>query len=205
MSSENLDLGSADHRRTLWLVLLLNVFLAAAFFGTGLAADSSALIANGLDNSSDAVVYVISLVALSRPPSWKRTAARVSGILLLLFAGGILYDVWRRFQEGTEPLGGTMLIMAVVAALVNYICLRLLQRLTAPDVTLRAARTFSANDFIANAGILVAGALVLWTGKAWPDLVVGLAVAGIAAWGGVDILRDAQNDNDVARLPQEEK
>jgi Co/Zn/Cd efflux system component len=98
-----------------------------------------------------------------------------------------------------------MLIMAVVAALVNYICLRLLQRLTAPDVNLRAARTFSANDFIANAGILVAGALVLWTGKAWPDLVVGLAVAGIAAWGGVDILRDAQNDNDVARLPQEEK
>ena len=205
MSSDNLDLATAAQRRTLWIVLGLNLLLAVAFLATGVIADSSALIANGLDNSSDSVVYVISLFALTRPPSWKRVAARVSGTLLLLFAAGVLYDVWRRFNEGTEPLGNTMIVMAVVAAIVNFACLRLLQRLREPDVNLRAARTFSANDFIANAGILVAGGLVLWTGQAWPDLVVGVAVAAIAVKGGIDILRDAQSDGDENPSPRREE
>ena len=32
------------------------------------------------------------------------------------------------------------------------------------------------------------------TGANWPDLVVGVAVAGIAIYGGIDILRDAHED-----------
>jgi hypothetical protein len=40
----------------------------------------------------------------------------------------------------------------------------LLQRLKDPDVNLRAATTFSFNDFISNGGILIAGVLVLWLG-----------------------------------------
>ena len=61
-------------------------------------------------------------------------------------------------------------------------------------VCVKAAETFSFNDFASNGGILVAGALVLWLGQAWPDLVVGVLVAAIALKGGVDILRDAAKD-----------
>ena len=32
------------------------------------------------------------------------------------------------------------------------------------------------------------------TGANWPDLLVGVAVAGIALYGGIDILRDAHSD-----------
>jgi hypothetical protein len=74
----------------------------------------------------------------------------------------------------------------------NYLCLRLLQRLKDPDVNLRAATTFSFNDFISNGGILIAGVLVLWLGTNWPDLLVGFATAIIAIKGGVEILRDAR-------------
>ena len=59
-------------RRTLWTVLLLNVAIAAGFFATGVLGDSSALIANGLDNTSDSLVYGISLFARSRSAVWKR-------------------------------------------------------------------------------------------------------------------------------------
>jgi hypothetical protein len=65
-------------------------------------------------------------------------------------------------------------------------CLRLLQRLKDPDVNLRAATTFSFNDFISNGGILIAGVLVLWLGTNWPDLLVGFATAIIAIKGGVE-------------------
>ena len=196
MSGESkLKLDSAERRRTLWIVLWLNVTIAAGFFITGAVGDSNALIANGLDNSSDAVVYGLSLLALTRSRTWKRGAARFSGVMLLVFAGGVVLDAIRRFLDGSEPVGVMMLAMAAVAAVVNLICLRLLQKMQDKDVNLRAATTFSFNDFVTNGGIIIAGIIVLVTEANWPDLVVGIGVAGIAVYGGIEILRDAHMDN----------
>jgi len=191
---DNISPDTPEKRKTLWIVLWLNVAIAIGFFAVGYFADSNALLANGLDNSSDAIVYALSLLALTRSRSWKRGAARFSGIMLLIFAGGVIADAIRRFIEGSEPGGMMMMAMAAVAAVVNLICLRLLQNMNAKDVNLRAATTFSFNDFISNGGIIVAGAVVMLTGANWPDLLVGIAVAAIALYGGVDILRDAHMD-----------
>ncbi len=186
--------ATAPERRTLWVVLVLNAAIAAAFLAAGAIADSSALIANGIDNLSDAMVYALSLLALTRGDRWKTRAAMVSGIMLLVFAIGVILDVGRRYLEGSTPVGPMMMIMAAVAGVVNYICLRLLQRLEKPDVNLRAATIFSLNDSISNGGILVAGVLVLWLGSNWPDLLVGFATALIAIKGGIEILRDARGE-----------
>ena len=186
------DAKVAAERRTLWIVLLLNAAIAVGFFVTGLIGDSSALIANGVDNLSDTAVYALSLIALSHGRMWKTRAATASGVMLLIFAVGILIDVGRRYVQGSDPIGPTMMVMSAIAGVVNYVCLRLLQKLKQPDVNLRAATTFSFNDFISNGGILIAGALVLWLGTNWPDLLVGLATALIAIKGGIEILRDAQ-------------
>ncbi len=192
MSEADLDLGSPEKRRTLWIVLWLNVAIAVGFLLTGYFADSNALIANGLDNSSDAIVYGLSLLALSRSRTWKRGAARFSGIMLLLFAGGVVVDAIRRYFAGSEPIGAMMMTMAAVAAVVNLLSLYLLKKLENKDVNLRAATTFSVNDFVSNGGVLLAGIVVIWTGSNWPDLLVG--IGGIALYGGVDILRDAHQD-----------
>ncbi|AGH50423.1 putative CDF-family cation efflux system protein [Sphingomonas sp. MM-1] len=186
--------GPDAERRTLWIVLILNAGIAVAFLIAGVTGDSSALLANGLDNLSDAAVYALSLIALSRGAKWKTRAAAVSGVMLLIFAGGILLDVGRRYLQGSEPIGVTMMAMSAVAAVVNFVCLKLLQRLREPDVNLRAATTFSFNDFISNGGILVAGLLVWWLGSNWPDLLVGFLTAIIAIKGGVEILRDARKE-----------
>ena len=119
-------------------------------------------------------------------------AARLSGILLLVFAAGVLIDVGRRWWFGTEPVGWTMMGMAFVAAIVNLICLVLLRRDTSDDGNMEAAETFSLNDFASNGGILVAGGLVMWLDQAWPDLLVGMLVAAIAVKGGIEILRSAK-------------
>lgn len=194
MSESDLDLGSAEKRRTLWIVLWLNVAIGVGFFVTGYVGDSNALLANGLDNSSDAVVYGLSLLALSRSRRWKRGAARFSGVMLLIFAAGVIADAVRRYVDGSAPGGLTMMVMAAVAAAVNLRSLQLLNRMKSKDVNLRAATTFSFNDFVSNGGIIVAGVIVMWTGANWPDLIVGIAVACIAFYGGIEILRDAHTD-----------
>lgn len=189
------DFNAQDQRqrRTLLLVLVLNFGLFLALGVAGWLADSSALLANAADNASDSAVYLISLLAVGRAPRWKKTAATMSGVLLLLFAIGVLADVGRRWLTGTEPIGPTMMVMALAAALVNLWCLKLLQKVDSDDVNMRAAETFSFNDFVSNGGILVAGGLVLWLGQTWPDLIVGALVAIVAAKGAFEILSDVRD------------
>lgn len=178
-------------RRILLIVLGLNALLFVGLGVGGVIADSSALIANAADNASDSAVYLLSFLAVGRGLLWKRRAARMSGVLLLLFAGGVLLDVGRRWLFGAEPYGATMIAMALVAAAINLVCLMLIRRAQSDDVNMRAAETFSFNDFASNGGILVAGGLVTWLNQAWPDLVVGVLVALIAVKGGLEILEDA--------------
>lgn len=191
----------SQERRVLWQVLLLNAVLSAGLAVAGVMGDSSGLLANALDNASDAVVYVICLLAVGRSQRLKRVAALASGVLLLLFAAGVLGDAARRLVTGSEPVGAMMVGMSVAAAAVNLLCLWLLKPIKTRDVNLRAAQTFSVNDFVSNVGILVAGGLVAWTGRAWPDLVVGVAVAAVATKGAFEIIGDARRKPPVADAP----
>lgn len=109
------DAGAAQQRRILAVVLALNLLLVVLLTAAGVSADSSALIANELHNASDSAVYVISLFAVNRSSTWKRAAATASGVLLLLFATGVLADAVRRYVVGSEPVGPMMMGASSVA------------------------------------------------------------------------------------------
>lgn len=194
MSSDHsgLDSSDASQRRALLQVLLLNAGLAAALFTGGLFADSSALLANALDNTSDAATYAISYFAVTRSQRWKALAASITGVMLLLLAVGVTVDAVRRFFVGSEPLGPAMMVMAAIAVAVNALSIRLLKRFRRADVNLRAAWTMSLNDFASNFGIVLAGVLVAWAGSNWPDVAIALIIAAVAVYGGVKTLRDAR-------------
>ena len=194
MTEAKLDPNSPEQRKTLWIVLILNLGLTIGFAVAGVIGDSSSLISNALDNASDSLVFVINLLAMSHGGTWKRGAARISAFTLLLLAAGVLGDGVRRFIYGSEPLGAAIIVMGLVGAVVNAICLWLLVRLKQKDVNLRAATTFSLNDFASNGGIFIAGGFVIWTGQNWPDLAMGAVVAAMAIYGGIEILRDASAD-----------
>ena len=176
-------------------VLLWNLGLFVGLGIAGWVADSNALMANAVDNASDAAVYLISYLAIDRQPAWKRWAAMLSGVMLLLFACFVLADVVRRWLGDVEPVGMTMMVLALVAAGINLWCLVLLRRVQSDDVNMQAAETFSFNDFISNGGVLVAGGLVLWIGSPWPDLVAGALIAVVAIVGGIRILRSVRAEN----------
>lgn len=183
--------AGADQRRALLQVLLLNAGLSAALLVGGLMADSSALLANALDNLSDALAYCVSYFAVVRSQRWKAIAAAITGIMLLVLASGVTYDALQRFSTGSQPLGGVMVVMAVVAVVVNVWSVRILLSFRRSDVNLRAAWTMSINDFASNIGIVGAGALVTMLGANWPDLALALLIAVLAGYGGAKTLLDA--------------
>ena len=185
------DASNANDRKILWTVLLINLGQSAASIGLGMWAASTALMGAGLDNLADASVYAVSLYAVGRATMVKVRAARLSGFLLIGLAVLLLLEVLRRFAGGEEPVGPAMMAMAAANAALNLVCLRLLRRHRGEDVNFKASAIFTSNDSIVNGAIVLSGALVMWLGSNVPDLVLGLVVAGIAANGGREILREA--------------
>ena len=186
-----LDASNATDRKILRTVLLINLGQSAAGIGLGVWAASTALMGAGLDNLADASVYAVSLYAVGRAATVKVRAARLSGFLLIGLAVLLLLEVLRRFAGGEEPVGPAMMAVAAVNAALNLVCLRLLRRHRGEDVNFKASAIFTSNDSIVNGAVVLSGALVMWLGSNVPDLVLGLVVAGIAANGGREILREA--------------
>jgi len=193
-----LDPSDAAQRRALLRILLLNGGLAVVLLVGGLAADSSGLIANALDNASDAIAYSLSFFAVTRSQRWRAHAATITGLMLIALAVGVVGDATRRFVTGSEPLGPAMMVLAVIAAVVNAWCIKLLYGHRGEDVNLRAAWTMSINDFVANFGVLIAGTLVATLGSSWPDLAVAAAIAAVAGYGAIKTLRDAARSRNAA-------
>lgn len=79
MSSANDEVfgpSDIDQRSALLQVLVLNAGLAEVLTVGGLLADSSALLANALDNISDSMAHCVSYLAVSRTQRWKASQRR---------------------------------------------------------------------------------------------------------------------------------
>ncbi len=54
---------------------------------------------------------------------------------------------------------------------------------------MKASYIFTANDALANVGVIVAGLLVAWLGHPWPDWVIGSLIGVVVVGGAVRIWR----------------
>ncbi|QDV79104.1 cation transporter [Botrimarina mediterranea] len=189
----NIEATDDAQRTTLRWVLAINAIMFATEFTCGIFAESTGLVADSLDMLADASVYGISLYAVGRSVSTRQLAAAGSGLFQLVLGVGVLVESGRRFFYGGEPVGVTMIAMGSIALCANVICLALLAKHRHGDVNFRASWIFSTNDVIANLGVIVSGGLVLLTQSQYPDLVVGIIVAGAVVYGGVKILTEARN------------
>jgi Co/Zn/Cd efflux system component len=94
--------------------------------------------------------------------------------------------------EGNEPVSVLMIAVSAVALGANTACLVLLRRHREGEIHMRASWIFSTTDVQANVGVILAGVLVMLTGSAIPDLLIGLAIVGLVLRSGVRILRQAR-------------
>lgn len=178
----------ADESGTLWILLAVNGLMFLVEMTMGLIAQSAGLIADSLDMFADAAVYGLALYAVGHGVRMQVRAAHVAGILQLILALGVLVEVGRRFLFGSEPESLLMVAVAFVALVANTICLLLISRHREGGAHMKASWIFSANDVVINLGVILAGALVAWTGSNYPDLIIGAIVGGIVLNGARRIL-----------------
>ena len=155
-------------------------------------AQSTGLIADSLDMLADAGVYGISLYVVGRGIQLQASAARISGVLQIVLGAGVFVEVCRRLFYGNEPESLLIIAVGAVALVANVFCLVLISRHRDAGVHMRASWIFSANDVIANLGVIISGVLVWLVGNRYPDLLVGAIISALVISGGFKILREAR-------------
>jgi len=158
-------------------------FLNLAYFGVEFAVattiGSVSLFADSVDFLEDAAVNLLILAALG----WSmRSRARLGMVLaLILLAPGLatLWTAWAKFNVPVAPNPLPLTLAGVGALAVNLTCAFMLARFRHHGGSLTRTAFLSArNDALANVAIIAAGIVtaLLWR-SAWPDLIVGLAIA----------------------------
>jgi Co/Zn/Cd efflux system component len=180
-----------EQRRVLYAVLWINAAMFLAESIGGLMAHSTALVADSVDMLGDAIVYGFSLYVIHRGTVWKARAALLKGIVMAAFGIGVLIQVTVKIVQGLTPTVEVMGAIGVLAFTANLACLVLLRRRRDDDINMRSAWVCSRNDVIGNTAVLAAAALVAVTRSAWPDILIGLLIAGVFGRSAVQIVREA--------------
>lgn len=178
-------------RRVLRTALLLNAIMFVIGAAVGLWAQSTGILADALDMLTDALAYWLALMAFSRGLTFKRLAARWSGIVLVVLGAGIMIKVVRSYFIGSEPIGLVMMAYSGVSFGVNLYVLSRLTVYRQGEVHLRATYIFTRADVVANVALFVTGAIVAATGLQIVDLLLGFGIGLYVIREAVEILHQA--------------
>ncbi len=200
--------GAHDHAhaasaRTYGVALVINLVFVVVQVAAGFFANSTALLADATHNLSDVLGLALAGGAAwlaTRAASARRTygfgkagvlAALANGLLLVAASGAIGWEALRRFAapEAVSPV----IVMATAAAgiAVNAGAAMLFAGGGKHDINARGAFLHLMADAAVSAGVIVAGALVWFTGQSWIDPAASVAVVVVILWGTWGLLRDS--------------
>ncbi|MER8519550.1 cation transporter [Mesorhizobium sp. M0644] len=190
-------IASDGLRRVVLVVALLNLGYFGIEFAVALAIGSVSLFADSVDFLEDASVNLLILLAMG----WSlRARSRVGmALALILLVPGLatLWTAWEKFNMPVPPQPTALTLAGLGALAVNLSCAYMLARYRHHSGSLTRAAFLSArNDAVANIAIILAGLVTafLWR-SAWPDLIVGLAIAALNADAAREVWEAAREEH----------
>jgi cobalt-zinc-cadmium efflux system protein len=181
----------------------LNLIFVVVEGGFGFLSNSVALIADAGHNLSDVLGLVCAWTAMylgRRPPGAKFTyglgrssvlAALANAVLLLLACGAIAWEAFGRLVSPPPVAGLTVMGVAAAGIVLNGVCAWLLHAGSHGDLNRRSAYIHMLGDAAVSAGVVISGALILWTGWSLLDPIASLVIVAVilvSTWG---LLRDS--------------
>jgi cobalt-zinc-cadmium efflux system protein len=192
-----------DYGRAFAVGIGLNIAFVVVEAGFGWWAGSLALLADAGHNLSDVLGlsmawagYALAKVAPSpqRTYGWRGStilAALFNALLLLVAIGGIIWEAIGRLGQPTEVAAPVVIAVALVGVIINTCTAMLFVRGRKKDLNIRGAYLHMAADAILSLGVVVAGAVIIWTGWQWVDPVTSLIIAAVIFVGTWGLLRES--------------
>jgi Co/Zn/Cd efflux system component len=189
-----------DLQRIVRLVALLNLSYFGIEFAVALGIGSVSLFADSVDFLEDAAVNLLIFAALG----WTvRNRARLGMALagILLVPGmATVWTAWEKFNVPIAPDPFVLSLTGAGAFAINVSSAFMLTRYRHHSGSLTKAAFLSArNDAVANLAIIAAGIVTAFSWRsAWPDLIVGLAIAAMNADAAREVFRAAREEHAAA-------
>jgi cobalt-zinc-cadmium efflux system protein len=189
MAHDHRETAAGRSRRRLVAVLVLTGTFVLVEIAGALWTGSLALAADAGHMLTDLGGLALALFAAwiaARPPTPAKTfgyyrveilAALVNALVLLLVAGVILIEAYRRILAPPVILGGPMLAIAALGLGVNLFSAWLLRAGAAESLNVRAAYLEVLADALASVGVLIAALVVILSGWTLVDPLTSAAIA----------------------------
>jgi cobalt-zinc-cadmium efflux system protein len=180
------------------------LLLVAVELAGGLAAHSMALVSDAVHNLSDVPSLLIAWLGIrwaQRPADTQKTygyhragilAAFVNAILLMVVAGFLFVEAWRRFRQPQTVHENVMIWISLVALAVNGGITLAVAR-GRRDLNIRAVFIHNLGDAMSNVGILAGAMVIRATGALWVDPLLGAVIGAMVLWSSIGIFREAAN------------
>jgi Co/Zn/Cd efflux system component len=190
---ESISSRDRSLRRVLILVALLNLGYFGVEFSVAVVIGSVSLFADSIDFLEDASVNLLILIALGWSAANRARMGMALAALLLAPGMATLWTAWERFGDGTAPDPLALSLAGLGALAVNLGCAFLLARHKDTKGSLTKAAFLSArNDALANIAIIAVGLITAFVWRsAWPDLILGLAIAWMNADAAFEVFQAA--------------
>jgi cobalt-zinc-cadmium efflux system protein len=181
----------------------LNIAFVIVEIIYGISANSSALLADAGHNASDVLSLIFAWTAawLStiRPKGKYTYGLRKTTILvsilnaLFLFAAvaAIGWDAVAKFREPQPVAGNQIMLVAGIGVVINTITALLFMRGQKEDLNIKGAFLHMAADAAVSAGVVIAGLLIMLTGKLWIDPVMSFLIIAVIIYGTWQLFTDA--------------
>ncbi len=209
MTQEGMAQYMKQARQALILSMGVALLLTVVKFSTGLMTHSMAIMASALDSMLDMFMSALNFFAFreaSKPPDDEHAYGHgkvesLAGLFQSLFimASGsfVVYESIRRLLQGSFvaeiPLGIGVIVFSGIATLLLSWRLKVLAKKNR-SIILGTEKAHYAMDFVCYVGVIVALALVGWTGSVLWDLLVSILVAGYIFKEAIHILKRAVSE-----------
>jgi len=198
-----LNHGPGDFGRAFAVAAALNIALVVAQVAFGVFANSVALIADAGHNLGDVLGLLLAWGAhgMARWQPTKRytygfrsasiLVALFNGIILMVATGAIAWEALRRLASADEVAGVTVMIVAAIGIVVNGVSAWLLMAGRKGDLNVRGAFLHLLGDAAISFGVVVAGAMIYFTGWNRLDPLASLVISVLIVWGTWGLLRES--------------
>jgi cobalt-zinc-cadmium efflux system protein len=207
MSHDHSHIGQLDAPSNFTAAFAVGVILNVAYvIGQilfGIRAHSLALFADAGHNFGDVLGLLLAWCAIylgKTRATPRRTyglgrssilAALANAILLLIAVGAITWEAIRRFNHPGAVGGKTVMLVAAVGIIINGVTAMFFVSGHKHDINIKGAFLHMAGDAAVSAGVVVAGAIILFTGWHWIDPITSLLINAIIVWSTWSLLRQS--------------
>ena len=186
--SDGHDHTAGKSERSLWIALGLTSSILVAETVGGIVTGSLALISDAAHMLTDAAALAIALAAIrigKRPADGKRSfgyyrfeilAAAFNAMMLFGVAVYILYEAYRRLGNPPEIQSTSMLWFAAVGLVANLISIRILSGGQDASLNVKGAYLEVWSDLLGSIGVIGGALVIRYTGWAWVDSAVAVAI-----------------------------